>query len=340
VSKICSAGVLLMVMFVSAMVAAEPETDDPAPLPRSAADSPAVAELESVLREPTRIDLHEVSLADAVDRIGKQHAINIWLDQRALGDVAIDSSAPVTFHNHKAIPLASALRRIFDDFEMTFVIQDAGLMITSKEKAAKTLSTRVYRIDHLVETGRRQKQSVSDLIQTIEETICPDSWDTNSGGPGAIRPVLLPNGVSLVVANTLDAHRQIAILFADLARPVEGVIDGDDPFNPEPPAANRKNAPSRPYAVIYDLGATSGPEMSKAITEAIAPETWKVRGGVGTISIAPTSIAKDVGSTSVPRLVTLQEWKLIVFQSDDVHQQIEELLTPRGSTFGRPTMAR
>ena len=50
----------------------------------------------------------------------------------------------------KGISLRSALRLILEEFDLTYVVQDEVLKITSKEKADEILTTRVYPVADLV----------------------------------------------------------------------------------------------------------------------------------------------------------------------------------------------
>jgi len=109
----------------------------------------AEKKIYDALNEPITLDLDESSLQDAVDYIRQKADIEVKLDNKALADAAIDASVLVTFHV-KGITLKSALKQMLEDFELTYVVQDETLKITSKEKADGIVSTRVYPVADLV----------------------------------------------------------------------------------------------------------------------------------------------------------------------------------------------
>ncbi len=107
---------------------------------------------EKIYRElgnSTDLEFADTPLSDVVDYIKSKHDIEIQLDPKGLTDAAVDPSAPVT-KSVKGISLRSALRLILEEFDLTYVVQDEVLKITSKEKADEILTTRVYPVADLV----------------------------------------------------------------------------------------------------------------------------------------------------------------------------------------------
>jgi len=107
---------------------------------------------EKIYRElgnSTDLEFADTPLSDVVDFIKNKHEIEIQLDSKGLTDAAVDPSAPIT-RSVKGISLRSALRLILEEFDLTYVVQDEVLKITSKEKADEILTTRVYPVADLV----------------------------------------------------------------------------------------------------------------------------------------------------------------------------------------------
>lgn len=296
-------------------------------LPPSVADTLRDTKIEAILRQPCTLDIDESSLQDAVDYVKQKHEIEIKLDQKALVDQAIDASVLFTFHV-KDLPLESALELMLEDFDLTYVIQHGVLKITSVEKAKTILTTRVYPVADLTKVeqaapGARPRSNLSSIIQLIEDTISPDSWDTNSGA-GSIKPFRTPGGMALVIANSRQVHLHIASLLADL-RAVKPAAGGA-----EQQAIDSK----APYRVIYEIGAVSGPAMVKAITASVSPESWERKGGAGVICAVPVSIVENLAPTeakidaSAPPRAVVKHWKLVVLQTNEAHRQIDDLLAP------------
>ena len=101
------------------------------------------------LNKKTDCDFTETPLADVIDYFKSKHEIEIQLDLRALQDEAIDSSVPIT-RQLKGITLKSTLRLILGELNLTYIIKDEVLLITTKTVADADTPTRVYPVADLV----------------------------------------------------------------------------------------------------------------------------------------------------------------------------------------------
>lgn len=105
--------------------------------------------IEEALRSPTQIEFVETPLSDVVDYLRDYHKIEIQLDKKALGDVNIGTDTPVT-KTLRGISLKSALRLMLRELQLTYIIQDEVLLITTPEEAEARLVTKVYPVADLV----------------------------------------------------------------------------------------------------------------------------------------------------------------------------------------------
>ncbi len=101
------------------------------------------------LRRPTEMQFLDTPLSDAISVIKDRHQIEIQLDQKALRDAGIATDQPVTL-DVKGISLRSALKLLLRPLDLTYVIQDEVLMITTPEEAENRLSIKVYPVGDLV----------------------------------------------------------------------------------------------------------------------------------------------------------------------------------------------
>jgi len=101
------------------------------------------------LDDDTRLEFIETPLDQVVDFLKDQHGINIELDAGELDNVGIGTDVPIT-RNLKGISLRSALRLMLKDLELTYVIRDEVLLITTPEEAESELVTKVYPVGDLV----------------------------------------------------------------------------------------------------------------------------------------------------------------------------------------------
>ena len=146
------------------------------------------------------------SLEDVLTHLGDEYGIPIQLDKVALEEAGIGTDSPVT-RTLNNISLRSALRLILHRLQLTWIVRDEVLLITTKESAEKDLDTCVYNMQGLVDDS--DPKSVKALIDVICGCVQVDTWAVNGGGQAEIRP--LPSGL-LVISQTQAAHEQVSML--------------------------------------------------------------------------------------------------------------------------------
>lgn len=114
-----------------------------------ASQGPAEKKIVEALESPTKMEFHESPLEDVVEYLKQYHDIEIVIDNRALGDVGAGSDTPIT-KSLKGISLRSALRLTLRDLDLTYMIRDEVLLITTPEEAENQLTTKVYPVADLV----------------------------------------------------------------------------------------------------------------------------------------------------------------------------------------------
>jgi hypothetical protein len=114
-----------------------------------AQQGPNETKILAALDEKTELDFVDQPLTDVVDYLKQWHDIEIQLDNKALADVGMGSDMPIT-RNIKGITLRSALKLLLSEMDLTYVLRNEVLMITSKTEADNLLSTRVYPVADLV----------------------------------------------------------------------------------------------------------------------------------------------------------------------------------------------
>ena len=91
----------------------------------------------------------ETPLRDVIAQIQDAQGIPVQIDTKAFEDAGLDLEAPVT-KNVSGISLRSALRLLLGDLDLTYLVKDEVLMITTKDKAAETMVVKVYPVADLV----------------------------------------------------------------------------------------------------------------------------------------------------------------------------------------------
>jgi hypothetical protein len=159
------------------------------------------------LAEPTQMEFVETPITDAMAYLSDLHDVPLVPLVRQLSDAGISPDTPVT-KNLKGISLRSALRLLLMEIDLTFVVREQALLITTPDDAESHLEQVAYAVSDLVEaTGEADVASLSDFVIS---TIAPASWD-HVGGPGTCRVVV---GDWLLVSQTSYVHEQVRSLLA------------------------------------------------------------------------------------------------------------------------------
>jgi hypothetical protein len=97
---------------------------------------PAEASIHAALDKPANIQFVETPLKDAMDFLAAQHGIPMVLSAKDLEEAGVNIDTPVT-KNLSGITLRSTLNLLLDDLELTYVVQNGVLMITTEAEAQK-----------------------------------------------------------------------------------------------------------------------------------------------------------------------------------------------------------
>jgi hypothetical protein len=220
----------VVVLFVAATFAAGAEpARKPAVKGRPAAIKPVLPTgpiqgvppeaITRALEQPVNMEFIEAPLADVAEYIRECSKIPILLDKKAIDDVGVQADTPVTFMV-RGLKLRSALNHMLRQLDLTWMIKDEALVITTPEQADATLEMRVYEVADLVAARDEQLRPYNDfdqLIDAITSTVRPTGWDT-VGGPGSIASVEATGITVLVISQTLEVHEGIDKLLADLRK--------------------------------------------------------------------------------------------------------------------------
>ena len=186
--------------------------------------------LDSKLKSPIQFDAE--FLSDVLARIADEYDLPIVFDHAALDEVAISIETEVTLPQLQKMSLRSALKHMFRQpglEDLTFIIEEEVLLITTEDRANESLRVVIYRVDdfELAEVpnggggGGFVKSNFSPLIEVITTCIEHDSWQSTGEGEGAIH---LAKPGMLVIAQTHKVHTQIEA-FLDQLREVKTDIE-------------------------------------------------------------------------------------------------------------------
>jgi hypothetical protein len=142
---------------------------------------PAEERIFCMLEKPTTLDFVEQPLTEVIQYLKDLHEIEIQIDSKALEEEGITTDTPIT-RNLQGITLRSALHLMLKDLDMTSVITDEVLLITTVTQAKEMLYLREYPIGDLL-SGDKEGKDKEQLLEIVTSLIRPDSWN-KGGGPG------------------------------------------------------------------------------------------------------------------------------------------------------------
>ena len=97
---------------------------------------PRDASIRAALDQKTDIKFVEMPLSGVIDDLKQRHAIEIQLDHRHLDEASIPLDTPVT-RSIKGVTLRSALNLLLENLDLTYVVQNGVLKITTETEAQK-----------------------------------------------------------------------------------------------------------------------------------------------------------------------------------------------------------
>lgn len=179
--------------------------------------SAAEAAVRSALDEVVEFGTKETTLAALAKQLGEKYEIAVVLD---LAELKAHEKSPETTVDPLVgkTSLRKALRAMLKVHDLTIVVRNDALVITSTAAAELETPVRLYQVHDLVVApndpdGRPDYYALIDLITA---TIEPESWREAGGTQGEVKSFDGPGVMALVVTQTEEIHEQIEALLADL----------------------------------------------------------------------------------------------------------------------------
>lgn len=143
----------------------------------------------------------ETSLRDVSTAVGNSQGIPVQVDFKALDEAGFDLETPLT-KSISGVSLRSALHLILGDMDLTYLIKDDVLLITTKDKASENSTIVSYPVVWSCD--------YQALAYLIHNTFSPQSWNI-VGGNGVLQ--LYPLNNEIVISQTEEVHEEILDLF-------------------------------------------------------------------------------------------------------------------------------
>jgi hypothetical protein len=169
------------------------------------------------LQRPIAVDFDKVRLEEVIDYLEKATGLTIFLDKKALEDASASYDSPITMHARQA-SVRTVLRKVLGDVGLTYVVKDETIEVVTPTQAKEMLVARTYPVGDLIGlvdfrlgpvlTQVQMLQNIRQLLDLIQSTIEPASWEANGhGGSGTI--VFYPATMSLIVKQSAEVHYKL-----------------------------------------------------------------------------------------------------------------------------------
>ncbi|MCA9122017.1 MAG: DUF4974 domain-containing protein [Planctomycetaceae bacterium] len=285
-------------------------------------DPPQHLLLRQKLNDNVTVAFDDTPLDTAVSELGNQLNIDIRLDLPALRDIRVRERQPVTLKLTDR-SLKTVLQSLVMDFDLTWVLRDGVLWITSEESAEAFLKTAVYDVRDLC----RDDSESRALREAVMSQTNVDSWN-EVGGPGAIE---FAKPGTLVISNQESAH--MAVL--DLLETYRAALRNSKPRD------RHAEDPNELITTYYRLHAAVAMDLVTWLPKLVEPESWKTntkpdaKGTVMLVASPPDLFstdgqlarlaASDADKTQVQTVVVARS-VLIIQQTRAIHEKIVELI--------------
>jgi hypothetical protein len=171
--------------------------------------------LLETLSAPIQVEFKGTRLQDVMDYMSKRMKRTIILDKSALEEGQITYDTPITFSTRSPVATRVALRKVLSDVNLTYVVRDGVINVTSTSRAKDLMVTRVYDIGSLAMgnviaqpgvVDPQLAQNVQAIIEMIVQSVDPSSW-VGRGGTGMIGYNIPTH--SLIIRQSAEVHSMI-----------------------------------------------------------------------------------------------------------------------------------
>lgn len=265
-------------------------------------DPPQHLALHEVLFSKVTVEFDDTPLETAIESLADQANADIRLDGPALRAIRIRDREPVSLQLSDR-RLRTVLQVMLSDLELTWVLRDGVLWVTSREAADELLKTAVFDVRDLCRDFNEQQ-----ALETAITSQTTTNWE-EQGGLGTIYS---PKAGTLVVRQTERSLDEVL----DLLETYRTALRASKPRDRQ--ADERKKV----VTVYYQSQTQIAEDLERYLPRLLATDTWKTEAApdaVGTIlRIASTAEKKE--NQTIERSV------LAIRQTREVHDDIAKLI--------------
>lgn len=249
-------------------------------------------EIEHKLKTPVSLGFHEAPLDEVINKLSQLTQVSMILDPRGLAEEGVDSHTPVTIDLSQEISLKSALNLILSPLQLSYVIKNEVLNITSEQLRDGEVYAVTYNVaDLVIPIPNFDPSKSSGLKGALADAYA----QIPMYGGGAANDMIMPVAASPSGANANVMLHPDLMAQMSKATGMGAGIPKSDPTGFGPGGLG--GGDQADFESLIEL-----------LTSTIAPTTWAEVGGPGTIT-------EFKGNLS-----------LVISQTQEVHEEIADLL--------------
>jgi type II secretory pathway component GspD/PulD (secretin) len=263
--------------------------------------NPIERDIERKLTRPISVSFQQTPISTVIRDLQAMSGVNIVLDKQALneGGVGLDQALSLSVEH---ISMKSALNLLLKQVNLTYVIKNEVLNITTESSAKGGFTQVVY--------------PVADLVVPVENHPIPDIMDFQK-----IMAHYLANSGVINGGNTP--------IQGPFALPSGQPISSPGSMN-NPAGANTGMNLGTDYA---RTGRTLDDQLIKLITNTIAPESWESAGGPGKIQFFPLGMSLVIAQQTQDVQEQVQDLLAALRRLQDLEIAIEMKLVSVSEAF-------
>ena len=267
--------------------------------------------LRETLRKNVTVDFQGTPLETAVQQLGELVEADARLDVSALQSARIRERVPISLKLQDR-SLETVLQAMALELELTWLIRDGVIWITTAEVAEAYRRTAVYDVRDLCQDADETKA----LIDAITSQAAPESW-SEVGGEGEIE--FAAPGL-LVITQGEQLHQQVLVLIETYR----------SALRTSKPRIRRGTDPDEVVTVYYRLHTKMATDLVERLPVLVKNGSWKIQqpDAPGTIMLVASEpdvagLAKGNGNTPAE---LAERSVLIIEHTRDAHREISDVL--------------
>jgi general secretion pathway protein D len=251
--------------------------------------SPAEQAIQQKLLSEVNVKYTNRALGEVLNEISTVAGVPVVLDERALQAVRVSPETPVTLDLPSSIKLKSALNLILNKLELTYVIENDVLSITSLDAKRSKVYPKTYRVTDLVTPIPNFTSSYEDGLAGALRAAYQMS---SPRADVQVMPVSMTDLGTGMAKNSMPGAMSPNVLGQYHSMGAQGGFGLNNP-----PSSAGGGGSFADFQSLIDL-----------IQTTVVPDTWEALGGPSTMAPYPQNLSLVISTTS------------------DVHDQIVDLL--------------